>query len=228
MAVEVGPMAHYHMGGVRVDSNMETRVEGLYAAGEAVGGASGANRLSGNAITEAFVFGARAGAAAAAAVKHVSVAWEPPLVAAASDCLKELRSQRRSTDVTSVALQTELQYLMWDQAGPFRTGEKLAAALARIRKMKNTELANIPVSAESLYNLDLQDWLELRAMLATAEAVVSAALARKESRGAHQRDDFPNADECLLKNQVMELKNGELSSEWIESVSLDRREPSHG
>jgi succinate dehydrogenase/fumarate reductase flavoprotein subunit len=228
MAVEVGPMAHYHMGGVRVDSNMETRVEGLYAAGEAVGGASGANRLSGNAITEAFVFGARAGAAAAAAVKHVSVAWEPPLVAAASDCLKELRSQRRSTDVTSVALQTELQYLMWDQAGPFRTGEKLAAALARIRKMKNTELANIPVSAESLYNLDLQDWLELRAMLATAEAVVSAALARKESRGAHQRDDFPNADECLLKNQVMELKNGELSSEWIESVSLDRREPRHG
>jgi succinate dehydrogenase/fumarate reductase flavoprotein subunit len=228
MAVEVGPMAHYHMGGVRVDSNMETRVEGLYAAGEAVGGASGANRLSGNAITEAFVFGARAGAAAAAAVKHVSVAWEPPLVAAASDCLKELRSQRRSTDVTSVALQTELQYLMWDQAGPFRTGEKLAAALARIRKMKNTELANIPVSAESLYNLDLQDWLELRAMLATAEAVVSAALARKESRGAHQRDDFPNADECLLKNQVMELKDGELSSEWIESVSLDRREPRHG
>jgi succinate dehydrogenase / fumarate reductase flavoprotein subunit/fumarate reductase (CoM/CoB) subunit A len=79
-----------------------------------------------------------------------------------------------------------------------------------------------------LYNLDLQDWLELRAMLATAEAVVSAALARKESRGAHQRDDFPNADECLLKNQVMELKNGELSSEWIESVSLDRREPRHG
>ncbi|MGB7946646.1 MAG: FAD-binding protein [Candidatus Binatia bacterium] len=227
MAVEVGPMAHYHMGGVRVDSNMETRVEGLYAAGEAVGGASGANRLSGNAITEAFVFGARAGAAAAAALKHVSMAWEPRLAAAASDCLKELRS-RRAADFTAVALQTELQNLMWDQAGPFRTGEKLEAALARIREMKNTELANVPVSGENLYNLDLQDWLELRAMLATAEAVVSSALARKESRGAHQREDFPNADECLLKSQVMELKDGELSSEWIEPVSLDRREPRHG
>jgi succinate dehydrogenase/fumarate reductase flavoprotein subunit len=228
-AVEVGPMAHYHMGGVRVDSNMETRVQGLYAAGEAVGGANGANRLSGNAITEAFVFGARAGAAAAAAVKHVAVAaWEPRLAAAANDRLKELRSRRRTADVTAVTLQTELQHLMWDKAGPFRTGEKLAAALVRIREMKNTELANLPVSGEDLYNLDLQDWLELRAMLATAEAVVRSALARKESRGAHQREDFPNADESWLKNQVMELHDGELRSQWIEPVSLNRREPRHG
>jgi succinate dehydrogenase/fumarate reductase flavoprotein subunit len=206
---------------------METRVEGLYAAGEAVGGANGANRLSGNAITEAFVFGARAGAAAAAAVKHVSVAWQPRLAAAASQRLKELRS-RRASDVTAVALQTELQHLMWDQAGPFRTGEKLAAALGRIREMKDTELANIPVSGENLYNLDLQDLLELRAMLATAEAVVRSALARKESRGAHQREDFPNPDDSLLKSQVMELKNGELGSQWIGPVSLNRLEPRHG
>jgi len=65
MPVEVGPMAHYHMGGIRVDANMRTRIDGLYAAGEAVGGSNGANRLSGNAITEAFVFGERAGCAAA-------------------------------------------------------------------------------------------------------------------------------------------------------------------
>jgi succinate dehydrogenase/fumarate reductase flavoprotein subunit len=65
MPVEVGPMAHYHMGGIRVDTHMASRVRGLYAAGEAVGGANGANRLSGNAITEAFVFGHRAGLSAA-------------------------------------------------------------------------------------------------------------------------------------------------------------------
>ena len=70
MPVEVGPMAHYHMGGIRVDANMQTRVEGLYAAGEAVGGSNGANRLSGNAITEAFVFGERAGASAAEAAQR--------------------------------------------------------------------------------------------------------------------------------------------------------------
>src|SRR5262247_4808128 len=73
--VEVGPMAHYHMGGVRVDENMQTRIGGLYAAGEAVGGANGANRLSGNAITEAFVFGERAGSSAAAAAKHTDMDW---------------------------------------------------------------------------------------------------------------------------------------------------------
>jgi succinate dehydrogenase/fumarate reductase flavoprotein subunit len=94
--------------------------------------------------------------------------------------------------------------------------------------MKDTELANIPVSGENLYNLDLQDLLELRAMLATAEAVVRSALARKESRGAHQREDFPNPDDSLLKSQVMELKNGELGSQWIGPVSLNRLEPRHG
>src|SRR5499426_1271676 len=73
--VEVGPMAHYHMGGVRVNANMETRIKGLFAAGEAVGGANGANRLSGNAITEAFVFGERAGSTAAEAAKHTDMDW---------------------------------------------------------------------------------------------------------------------------------------------------------
>src|SRR4029434_2846900 len=73
MPVEVGPMAHYHMGGVRVHVNMQSRIAGLYAAGEAVGGANGANRLSGNAITEALVFSERAGSASAAAAEHQSV-----------------------------------------------------------------------------------------------------------------------------------------------------------
>ena len=73
--VEVGPMAHYHMGGIRVDANMATRFQGLYAAGEAVGGANGANRLSGNAITEAFVFGHRAGSAAAEFSRQAKALW---------------------------------------------------------------------------------------------------------------------------------------------------------
>ena len=76
MPVEVGPMADYHMGGIRVDTNMRTRIEGLYAAGEAVGGSNGANRLSGNAITEAFVFGARAGSSAAEAAQRAPAAWD--------------------------------------------------------------------------------------------------------------------------------------------------------
>src|SRR5688572_11063592 len=91
--VEVGPMAHYHMGGIRVDVNMQTRVAGLYAAGEAVGGANGANRLSGNAITEALVFGERAGSSAAAECAKVTGAdWDPKLAGPAIELGKVLKS----------------------------------------------------------------------------------------------------------------------------------------
>jgi succinate dehydrogenase/fumarate reductase flavoprotein subunit len=117
---------------------------------------------------------------------------------------------------------------MWDKAGPFRTEEKLALALERIQEMQKNDLPVVAVSDETSYNLDLLDWFELRAMLTTAEVVVRSALSRNESRGAHQREDFPDADESLLKNQVMELRNGELQSQWISPVRLHHGERSHG
>ncbi len=228
MPVEVGPIAHYHMGGICVNSRMETRVKGLYAAGEAVGGANGANRLSGNAITEAFVFGERAGRAAAEMAKHTPVNWENRPVDA-FERVKALRSRPSlKGGLAPVALQAELQTLMWDKAGPFRTGEKLAAARERIQEMQRNELPNLSVAAETLYNLDVQDWFELRAMLTTAEAVVRSALARKESRGAHQREDFPDSDESLLQNQVVEIQNGEMVSHWAPPVRLHRGAADHG
>jgi succinate dehydrogenase / fumarate reductase, flavoprotein subunit len=226
--VEVGPMAHYHMGGVRVNTHMETRIDGLYAAGEAVGGANGANRLSGNAITEAFVFGERAGSSAAEAAQYLQVDWEPGLDAAACERLKALRSMRSRDGVRPVALQAELQNLMLENAGPFRTAAKLAAALERIHQMQRDDLPNLTVTDETVYNLDLQDWFELRAMLTTAESVVGSALARNESRGAHQREDFPDSNESLLKNQVMEMRNGELVSQWSSPVRLNRVERNNG
>jgi succinate dehydrogenase/fumarate reductase flavoprotein subunit len=221
-------MAHYHMGGVRVNTHMETRIDGLYAAGEAVGGANGANRLSGNAITEAFVFGECAGASAAGRAKNGSVQWDPELARPALECIKELRSRRRESAIRSVSLQAELQKLMWEQAGPFRTREKLDAALARIRGMKKNDLLTLSIAGENSYNLDLQDWFELRAMLTTAEAVVVSALARTESRGAHQREDFPDSDASYLKNQVMELKEGELLTQWVSPVHLNPTEGNDG
>ena len=100
-----------------------------------------------------------------------------------------------------VALRAELaETLMWENAGPFRTGEKLAAALVRIRADAERMIwPNVAIAGESLYNLDLQDWFELRAMLTTAETVVRSALARNESRGAHQREDFPYSHESLAQ-----------------------------
>ena len=226
MPVEVGPMAHYHMGGIRVSTNMESRIKGLYAAGEAVGGANGANRLSGNAITEAFVFGERAGSSAARAVQQTSIAWNQIAVDAHAEPIRELVSRRSKNGVSPAACQTELQNLMWKMVGPFRTGDKLAAVLERIKGMRR-ELPNLSIGSEEPFNLDIQDWLELRAMLSTGEMVVTAALARTESRGAHQREDFPDSNAALEKNQVLELSDGKLRSRWVDPIRLTAREASH-
>ena len=227
--VEVGPMAHYHMGGIRVGADMQTRIAGLYAAGEAVGGANGANRLSGNAITEALVFGERAGSSAARNLKQTSSHWHETAAQAALERLRGLPCSDAAGAPTPIALQAELQRLMWENAGPFRSGEKLSAALARIERMRQ-QLPSLNLAAAQHYNLDLQDWFELRAMLTTAAAIVTAALARTESRGAHQREDFPAPDDSFLKNQVLELTDGVLATTWIDpvlNVSIgDDRKPS--
>jgi len=224
--VEVGPMAHYHMGGIRVDSDMETRVKGLYAAGEAVGGSNGANRLSGNAITEAFVFGERAGTCAARWAQQRAASWKPTAVDSQMETLRKLTSGHSDKGVSPAAYQTELQRFMWEMAGPFRTGDKLSSALKRIQSMSD-ELPNLSVGSEARFNLDVQDWFELRAMLVTAEIVVNAALARTESRGAHQREDFPECNPAFEKNQIFELTDGTLRSRWVDPLRLTAWETAH-
>jgi succinate dehydrogenase/fumarate reductase flavoprotein subunit len=224
MPVEVGPMAHYEMGGIRVDTRMATRVRGLYAAGEAVGGAHGANRLSGNAITEAFVFGHRAGLMAAAFARAAAALPDARWAEEARKENRALIDHHGPGEASPAKLQSELQTLMWQQAGPFRTEAKLSAALERIRQMRDHELRVASIASEKPYNLDIVDWFELRAMLTAAESVVSAALARRESRGAHQREDFPKSDDALLNNQISEIKEGELKSTWREPARL---QPAH-
>ena len=214
--VEVAPTAHYHMGGIRVNGRMETRVPGLYGAGEAVGGANGANRLSGNAITEALVFGECAGreaATAAAAAKH---GWNAASAADAVARLQGAIDDGGESGVPANVLQQKLQTLMWERAGSFRTADQLGQALDGIREIRESPVAVRPAGG---YNLDLQDRLELRAMLTTAESVVRAALGRGESRGAHQRLDFPDSDERLVANQVIEMRGGEVTARWPDGAS---------
>ena len=133
--VEVAPIAHYHMGGIGVDARLATRVPGLFAAGEAVGGANGANRLSGNAITEALVFGHRAGRNAAADAVRTPDAWRPSAARPALDTLAE-RKEARGEGPSALALSHELRQLMWEQVGPLRDGAGLDGAVERIRRMR--------------------------------------------------------------------------------------------
>jgi succinate dehydrogenase / fumarate reductase, flavoprotein subunit len=204
--VEVAPIAHYHMGGIRVDATLRTRVTGLYACGEAVGGANGANRLSGNAITEAFVFGARAGRHAAQRALRASSYWEPQIARPALDLL---RSADRRDAPNLAAVIVELKALMADWVGPFRTADKLRSAAQAIARLK-TDIGPSPVSSASQFDTVLIDWLDLRNMLLVAHSVTLAALARTESRGAHQREDHPALDENWSVNQRLSLSGGQL------------------
>jgi succinate dehydrogenase/fumarate reductase flavoprotein subunit len=199
--VEVAPIAHYHMGGIRVDERLESRVPGLYAAGEATGGASGANRLSGNAIPEALVFGERAGHFAALRAAGRAQAWRRRDAAEALAQIRALSAGQKG-DVAAIALLEEMRALMWRHVGPFRDAAGLAAALARLREMRGM-LPALAVTPGAHMNPTLADWFELRAGLLAAEAVAAAALARRESRGAHQRTDFPHADPALAGSHIV-------------------------
>ncbi len=214
--VEVAPIAHYHMGGIRVDATMQTGVPGLFACGEAVGGANGANRLSGNAITEAFVFGAQAGRGAAQRATSQAAMWSPDAAQAALDLL---RSAERRDAPNPAAVVAKLRAVMADEVGPFRTDAGLRAAIASIAQLK-VDIGETPMFSISTFDPVLVDWLDLRNMLRVAQSVAVSALARTESRGAHQRDDHLGLDEAWRVNQIVSLADG--------AVSLRKVEPTTG
>jgi succinate dehydrogenase / fumarate reductase, flavoprotein subunit len=201
-AIEVAPIAHYHMGGIVADERMATELPGLFVAGEAVGGANGANRLSGNAITEALVFGARAGRSAAERVERMRThAFRPEAEQATIDLVA---ARGAGNEINTAAMIQRLQATMADEVGPFRTEAKLAHALAAIDDM-SAALGERPVGDNKAFDLRRLEWFDLRNMLLVARVVTMAALARRESRGAHQREDFPGMLPQWRVNQVVRL-----------------------
>ena len=206
-AVEVAPMAHYHMGGIRVTPAMETRVPNLFAAGEAVGGANGANRLSGNAIPEALVFGRVAGISAAQfAQRHRGTGWSS---AAARDALALICSHGGKKTENAAGLIVRLQTLMAERVGPLRDEQSLKAAWDEIVTLRDA-VGTAPPGPRGGFDTARLDWFDLRTMLLVAETVVRAALARRESRGAHQREDFAQTDPEWALNQSVRMERGDV------------------
>jgi succinate dehydrogenase/fumarate reductase flavoprotein subunit len=190
---------------------MQTELPGLFAAGEVVGGANGANRLSGNAITEALVFGCRAGRSAAAHAKAMARKdLRAANMGAALDLVGDGRGAGRDRNTASNV--ARLQAIMADDVGPFRTAAKLNRALAGIAALAD-ELGERPprfAGAADAFDLQRLEWFDLRNMLIVARAVAQSALARTESRGAHQREDFPKLLPAWRRHQRVRLAGGAL------------------
>ena len=189
--MEIGPTMHYIMGGIRVDPDTgAATVPGLFAAGECAGGMHGANRLGGNSLSDLLVFGLRAGAGAAEYAKSRGSA--PTINSAEAEAIagEMLVPFERKRDESPYALQHELQETMHNLVGIIRTEDELQRALAEIRGLKE-RADQTGVEGNRQYNPGWHLALDMLAMLTISEAITLAAIERKESRGAHTRDDYP-------------------------------------
>jgi succinate dehydrogenase flavoprotein subunit len=210
--MEVGPTCHYVMGGVRVDPDTQAAsVPGLFAAGEAAGGMHGANRLGGNSLSDLLVFGRRAGQYAAEhalGLRELPALDDGQIDAAAVTALAPFERERGDNPYT---VHQELQQTMQELAGIIRTEGELKSALEKLALLQD-RAAGVRVEGHRQYNPGWHLSLDLQSMLAVSECVATAALERKESRGAHTRDDYPKADPELGKvNMVLRQDDGKLS-----------------
>ena len=194
VSMEVGPTAHYAMGGVRVDpETAATTVPGLYAAGEVAGGMHGSNRLGGNSLSDLVVFGRRAGLAAAEfALAQASRAGasEATIDEAAKDALAPFDGDAKENPY---AVHRELQDTMQALVGIIRTESELQEAREKIEVFKQ-RARNVSVDGNRQFNPGWHLALDLRAMLTVATLITQGAITRHESRGGHTRDDYPDPD----------------------------------
>ncbi len=221
--VEVSPTAHFNMGGVRINRDGFTNLEGLFAAGEDSSGVHGANRLGGNGVAESTVFGARVGDAVAqwvCDVEHVALQREQ-LSDAQSAAEKFLGRERGENAFT---LRTELGKVMWDRVGIVRDGDGLPTALEEIAELSD-RAERVATPGGRMFNLAWQQALDLRNLLTTSELIARSALWRAESRGAHYRADFTQTDNLnWLKNIYIE-RDSDAPKLWTEAVRLSRLTP---
>jgi succinate dehydrogenase / fumarate reductase flavoprotein subunit len=201
--MEVGPTTHYIMGGVRVDPDTQmSTVAGLFAAGECAAGINGANRLGGNSLSDLLVFGKRAGEFAACfAREHPPAAIDDRQVdESAKAAVTPFERANRGTNPFSI--QADLQERMQDLVGIVRTESELRQALEEIARLKG-EAEHAAVSGHREYNTGWHTALDLPNLLLISEAITRSALERRESRGAHFREDYPEKNTELGRISVV-------------------------
>jgi succinate dehydrogenase / fumarate reductase flavoprotein subunit len=203
--MEVGPTTHYIMGGIRVDGETQSStVPGLFAAGECAAGLHGANRLGGNSLSDLLVFGKRAGEFAAAfASAHGAATPDPAQVDETARCALEPFERGAGGDGRGpYQVQQSLQATMQDLVGIVRTEQEMREALERIGQLRDQARA-VGVVGNREYNPGWHTALDLANLLIVSEAVTRAAIDRRESRGGHFRDDYPEKDSAAGRFNIL-------------------------
>lgn len=222
--IETGVAAHYFMGGMKVDERCQTRVPGLFAAGEAIAGVDGANRLGGNALSEILVFGARAGDYAA---EYAAKRPGYPRLGEV-ELLEPIPGLQESNEqgIRPVHLKRALQQIMWEKVGVIREGQKLQEAREELEELGKRQLGDLVMqSSVTAYNREILDSIEARRMLILAQIIAASASMRRETRGAHMRIDYPHRDDAnWLANLVIRKEERGFSLSKV-PVRLDKLQP---
>lgn len=235
--MEVGPTCHYIMGGVRVDADTaQSRVPGLFAAGEVAGGMHGANRLGGNSLSDLVVFGRRAGAGAAEYAKKLGfqpTVHEKGIEAAVEELEAPLK---RSGGNNPYDVQKKMHGIMSKHVGIYRNETDLKAGIELLEELKK-DIAQVGVADSKHYNPGWHLCRDLKNMIVAAEAIARSALSRPESRGAHSREDYPDTDKvkwnkvntaCSKEGDKMKVEHTPLP-EMPEDLKklFEQKEPAH-
>ena len=220
--MEVAPTVHYQMGGVRADpETAQTSVEGLYAAGEVACGLHGANRLGGNSLSDILVFGRRAGIAAGEYVRGVQ-----PVEVSGEELMNEISRVLAPFSVSNgtnpFELKERIASAMWRYVGIMRNEQDLRKGLEEIRWIKQ-DAKRVQAKGKRAYNQSWVESLEVGNMAFDCEAIISSAIERKESRGAHTRSDYPKKNDSEeLANIITKLKDGQMIHEMVPVPKLPK------
>jgi fumarate reductase (CoM/CoB) subunit A len=209
--IEIAPTYHFTLGGVRINTEAETSVTGLYACGEIVGATHGANRLAGNALTECMVFGEIAGrnAALRALGNSMKASIADVFVNEERDRLREILKSDSKATRRPGELFEELRHVMYFNVGIVRDANSLKTAVDQVKDLCE-QVQSVQIADIERFNLEWVWTLELNSMLQLAGLFAKGALLRTESRGAHFRSDYPNTDdENWLKNIIVAKEGNE-------------------
>ena len=203
-SMEVAPTAHHFMGGIKINNDCETNIQNLLAAGEATGGVHGANRLGGNALADTQVFGKIAGKTASKICENSKLTINQEMIEKEENKIKNLI---KNGEYDPKQLKNEIKKVMWEYVSIIRDEKGLKTGLRKIEEIEN-KINNLKIPNQKEYNEKLINGLEIINMVELGKLIIESALIRKESRGAHYREDYPEKNKEWEKSIVL-TKNKE-------------------